>query len=670
MKKHLLILTLFAFTGGKMYSQCNELFISEYVEGTGNNKAIEIYNPSGNSIALNNQYRLIRFNNGQSEAAGNVAPNAPINLGTHVIGPQVAWVIVLDQRNPLGTGQTIPVDAALQAVADTFLCNDYNISSTMYFNGNDAMALQKTPDGGTTWNDIDIFGQIGDAGMTVLDGTGGWSNIFPYDNATYSNAWTLNHTLIRQANVMSGVTVNPNPFIVSQQWDSLPVNTYSNLGIHTCDCRNYSLAITNLNCYGDNTGSITFTSVSFGTNPYQYSINGGVTYQSANTFSGLSAGTYSLKIKDINNVLSNPQSVTITQPTQIKIDSLGIIIQNANCGFTNGQISTHLHGGISPYHYLWSNSDTNRVAQNLGAGNYFETVTDATGCTFVSPTFTVSNILPTTPPLCMVTVDSLSTHNIVVWEKTGLPSTIDSFRIYREVATNVYSNIGSVSNDSLSEFHDYAANPNSTSFKYKLSVKDSCGNISAQSDYHNTIHLQYLGNGNLLWSLYSIENASNPVNFYIINRDDTGTGNFLPISSTIPGTNTSYTDVNFSSFPNARYRVDVSWSIACNPTRAISTTHSNIINLGNASVSQLEQANSITISPNPTASLTTISFSTEQTNTTIKITDILGQGISPSTTLKGTKSVTLDMSGYAKGIYFVQITDANKNMMNKKIIVQ
>ena len=36
---------------------------------------------------------------------------------------------------------------------------------------------------------------------------------------------------------MQGVTVNPSPeFIVTAQWDSLPVNTFSGLGAHTCSC--------------------------------------------------------------------------------------------------------------------------------------------------------------------------------------------------------------------------------------------------------------------------------------------------------------------------------------------------------------------------------------------------------------------------------------------------
>ncbi len=235
MKK--LLLSVFALGAYiTVNAQCSDLFISEYVEGTGNNKAIEIYNPTNSAINMNNMYRLIRYSNGQSEAAGNVTPNAPISLGTHVIGPHVAWVIVLDRLTPPVQSVDGPiVDAALQAKADTFLCPTYSVSYAMYFNGNDAECLQKTPDGGTTWNDVDIFGMIGDANMVGLDGTGGWTNVFPY-YASYESAWTYNHTLIRHANVMGGVSVNPNPFIVSTQWDSLVVNTFDSLKTHHCNC--------------------------------------------------------------------------------------------------------------------------------------------------------------------------------------------------------------------------------------------------------------------------------------------------------------------------------------------------------------------------------------------------------------------------------------------------
>ena len=76
----------------------------------------------------------------------------------------------------------------------------------------------------------------------------------------------------------------------------------------------------------------------------------------------------------------------------------------------------------------------------------------------------------------------------------------------------------------------------------------------------------------------------------------------------------------------------------------------------------------LTISPNPFTSLTTIYFSTEQTNTTIKITDILGKEIK-ALNFTG-KLCTLEKGTMQAGIYFVQITDANKNVVNRKVVVQ
>ena len=662
MKKQLLTIIMLAFAGLSAKAQCNEIFISEYVEGTANNKAIELYNPSASAIALNNNYRMVRYSNGSVAASAESNPQTVINLGTHVIQPHSTWVIVLDQRDPLGTGSNIPVDLALQAIADTFLCPSYVTNSVMYFNGNDALSLQKTTNGGTTWNYIDIFGMMGDIAMASSTS---WSDQFPYDGSVGA-WWTINHTLIRKSSVTTGVTVNPSPeFIVTAEWDSLPNNTWGNLHTHVCNCGNSfnQVSYTVVNC--NNAGSITVTGVTFGTGPYQYSIDGGVTYQSSTLFSGLSTGLYHLVVMDANNVLSFVQNIVITSPPAL---SLNAYSGNTTCGTSTGSASAYVSGGTSPYSYLWSNGDSLYYTQNLPAGNYSLTVTDNNGCTATSPTLTVSvDPLFAYVPLCMVSVDSLSNHNVIVWEKTGLLAVIDSFRIYRETMTNVYTHIGSVSMDSLSEFHDYGANPNVTSYKYKIAVLDSCGSISPMSDYHNTIHLQYLGNGNLLWSLYGIENAANPVNFYIISRDDTGTGNFLPISSTIPGGNNSYTDVNYASYPNARYRVEVTWNISCNPTRTVTTTHSNVIHLGTSvSVSELEQNNAVSISPNPFTNSTTLTFANEQKNTSVKVMNVLGECIQQLTT--NNKQFTLDLSSFAKGIYFVRIEDENKNVVNKKIV--
>lgn len=228
-----------------MYAQeCSDLFISEYVEGSGNNKAIEIYNPTLEAIDLSN-YVLSRYSNGGTQS------NAVDLEGT--IESKGTVVVVLDKRDPNGTGQEVPVDQALQDKADLFLCPVYEVNKMMYFNGNDAVTLEKT-----TGEIVDIFAQIGPP-MTKPDN--GWGNIndttITYNSGgnpaeyTIQNyivgplfwlAWTKDHTLIRKGDVSEGVTANPlKYFVVSQQWDSIPKNTYDSLGFHNCDCTTFSI---------------------------------------------------------------------------------------------------------------------------------------------------------------------------------------------------------------------------------------------------------------------------------------------------------------------------------------------------------------------------------------------------------------------------------------------
>ncbi len=231
----------FIFPAFGLFAQnCSDIFISEYVEGTGNNKALGIFNPTPNAINLNGQYRLVRYNNGTSAAAGEANAQAMISLGNHTIPSGVEWVIVIDMRDTAGTGQNAPASLALQAKADTFLCNDYNTSYAMFFNGNDALSIQKTTDGGATWNYVDIFGMMGDAAMTTAQS---WSDQFPYDGSVGA-WWTKDHTLIRKHTVEHGVTTNPSPeFIVTTEWDSLVVNTFDSLRTHWCDCPTASAGV-------------------------------------------------------------------------------------------------------------------------------------------------------------------------------------------------------------------------------------------------------------------------------------------------------------------------------------------------------------------------------------------------------------------------------------------
>lgn len=204
-------------------AQCTEVFISEYVEGRGNNKALELYNPTPATVTLND-YQMARYSN------GDLTPNyVSFPTGT-TIAPYSTLVVVLDKRNPAGTGNDTMVDMALQGLADLFLCPDYNVNKMMYFNGNDGVSLERKSNGAL----CDLIGVISE------DPGNGWNSNpetgYMQNDYWDDNHWTYNNTMVRKASVTAGVTANPGEFNPSIEWDTLGVNVFDNLRQHACDC--------------------------------------------------------------------------------------------------------------------------------------------------------------------------------------------------------------------------------------------------------------------------------------------------------------------------------------------------------------------------------------------------------------------------------------------------
>ncbi len=215
MKKLLLsVVTLSACLSAN--AQCNELFISEYVEGGGNDKAIEIYNPTNSAINLSS-YILARYSNG----------SASISDQTQLSGTIAAhdvFVIVNGQTTVQSGGTSPAVSLAMQLLADQL---DQAYPAPTYMNGNDAITLEKN---GVK---VDIFGKTGENPGTA------WSTTFPFTGA---GAWiTKDYTLQRRDTITGGVTVNPTAFEALVEYDSLAKDTWTGLGNHICTCGNATL---------------------------------------------------------------------------------------------------------------------------------------------------------------------------------------------------------------------------------------------------------------------------------------------------------------------------------------------------------------------------------------------------------------------------------------------
>lgn len=167
---------------------CNELFFSEYIEGSGNNKCLEIYNPTGSAVSLSG-YSIDRYTNGSATVSGSEALSGTIPAyGTYVI------------CNPSSAGN--------------FLAKANATSSVLIYNGDDAVALSKN---GTN---IDVIGRIGEDPGSQW-GTGSTS--------------TQNATLVRMSSVTMGDSNGSDSFDPAAEWMGLPQDS-EQLGSHSSDC--------------------------------------------------------------------------------------------------------------------------------------------------------------------------------------------------------------------------------------------------------------------------------------------------------------------------------------------------------------------------------------------------------------------------------------------------
>lgn len=159
-----------------------ELFISEYVEGSGNNKALELYNPTAETISLNDYVIKVYFN-----GSNNVGTT--INLQGSV-QPGATFVYASSSAT-----------AALVALAD-------QTSGQSLWNGDDAITLEKNS------VVIDSIGQIG------LDPGSAWGS---------GDITTANDTLRRAA--VSYDADASDSFDPAQQWLGFPQDDFSDIGL-------------------------------------------------------------------------------------------------------------------------------------------------------------------------------------------------------------------------------------------------------------------------------------------------------------------------------------------------------------------------------------------------------------------------------------------------------
>ncbi len=139
-------------------------------------------------------------------------------------------------------------------------------------------------------------------------------------------------------------------------------------------------ASTAAGCVGAATGSVVLTATG-GTPTYTYSANG-VVFQSQNQFGGLSAGTYTYMVMDINGCQAEA-SLTVAEPLSgVQINE--VVVNNPSCGLSaNGAVTVQASGGTPSYTFSANGVtfQSSPILSGLSVGTYSITVLDANGCT-------------------------------------------------------------------------------------------------------------------------------------------------------------------------------------------------------------------------------------------------------------------------------------------------
>lgn len=402
-----------------------------------------------------------------------------------------------------------------------------------------------------------------------------------------------------------------------------------------------------------------------GTAPFNYTwTNAQGTNLNVNnaTLTNIGAGTYFCTITDANNcTFTNSALVSNNSGPILAIDT----IIASSCS-NDGEIQLSLISG-SPQSYLWTNGANTQNIANLAPGTYSVSVTGTSGCITVLGG-TVGSTLPDPVQICLVTVDSLTNTNLVVWEKP-ITNGIDHFNIYRETSqAGLYQLVGAVDYNDESIFNDLVASPNVRSWRYKISSVDDCGTESDLSLHHKTIHLvisQGLGSDiNLFWDSYEGFNYSN----FILKRHTNADG--WTTVATMPNNLFTYTDQPTST-DGLFYVVTVNSPSTCSSTKMaqdFNTTRSNRDNrLSTGQPNSLSELidQAVTIYPNPASSFLNVENSSNQL-IGARVLDHTGRTVTVLTLVPG--QTKIDCGKLAAGMYNLELQSQGAKIVKRFVI--
>ncbi|MBK6347295.1 MAG: T9SS type A sorting domain-containing protein [Bacteroidales bacterium] len=273
-------------------------------------------------------------------------------------------------------------------------------------------------------------------------------------------------------------------------------------------------------------------------------------------------------------------------------------------------------------------------------------------------------------PVCMVTVDSLTNQNVIIWEKP-VSDLIADFLVYKETdEANVYEVIDTVSYEEAPIVSDFGSNPAMRPYRYKIGFRDSENRVFPAGDYHQTIHLTINqgvnGNWNLIWTPYTgIDYTS-----YKIMRSS-GNGDFEQIAS-VSASFSSFTDFDAPAGDIA-YMVKIVNPEGCN-TGLRNAVYTDIYsNQASASPVQVNDPGktAFNIYPVPANDRISIQFGDNVKGTIrLTLTDVTGRVIYSTeySDVRQGQVYSVNTSEFNEGIYLLNVISADSRNTRKIVV--
>lgn len=427
-----------------------------------------------------------------------------------------------------------------------------------------------------------------------------------------------------------------------------------------------STTVNNPTC-GNNDGTMQVVNVAGGSGTYNYNWStGGTSAMETN----VGYGVYSATITDNTGC----QIIKTVYVSEQNSGNLTGVITGSQCGSSNGgiDVTPMMSTGTSVQSILWSNGQTTEDMVSATPGNYVCTLTTDANCHAVKG-WDIPIVSPDVQPICVITVDSATSTNLVVWEKVQ-PIGIHHYNIYRETSSQgEYILIDTVEATNLSLFNDVVASPIDRSWSYKISAVNGCNVEGPLSPQHRTMHLSAYNAGSsqtaISWNAYEGTAYSS----FILSRYTDALG--WEVVTSLPTSQTTYTDNTNFATPGLDYMVELDLDQQCTPmiykAQDFNTTRSNkdkgafSIGVGtgdsNNGVEEL-LLNQVQVYPNPTTGMLAIEQS-KLSQLTITVTDLTGKKLMTST--QTGLSSNVNISNLETGTYIVELMINNTKRIER-----